>query len=211
MAQREVAYIEQLLGKEAGRRAKVIFNPAEYSIQQGNQFASTPLPGLSNPILSFVNGEADVLTMDLFFDTYTDGASSDVRGETDKIAQFLEIDPQLHAPPPVLFVWGGLHFNAVIERLSQRFTMFREDGVPVRATLNVTFKEYRTLEEQLDPPNQSSDWSKRRVVTEGDRLCLIAAVEYDDPTVWRVIADANGLDNPRLLQPGQELLLPPLK
>jgi hypothetical protein len=210
MAQREIAYIESLAGTRQGQRAKVIFNPAEYSIQKGNQFASTPLPGLSNPIVSFVNGDADVLTMDLFFDTYTDGGSSDVRVETDKVAVLLDIDPDLHAPPPVLFVWGPLRFKAVIERLSQRFTMFREDGVPVRATLNVTFKEYRTLADQL-PPNQSSDWSKRRIVAENDRLCLIAAIEYEDPSVWRVIAEANDIDNPRVLQPGRELLLPPLK
>jgi Contractile injection system tube protein len=212
MAQREVAYIEQLAGKPPLTRAKVIFNPAEYSIQKGNQFSSTPLPGLSNPIVSFVNGDADVLTMDLFFDTYTDMESSDVREETGKIAALLEIDPQIHAPPPVLFRWGPLRFKAVIERLTQRFTMFREDGVPVRATLNVTFKEYKTIEDQLNPkPKQSSDWSKRRVVVENDRLCLIAAAEYDDPAVWRVIADANGIENPRLLQPGTEILLPPLK
>ena len=211
MAQREIAYIEPLSGTLQGKRSKVIFNPAEYSIQKGNQFSSTPLPGLSNPIVSFVNGDADVLTMDLFFDTYTDRESSDVREETEKIAVLLDIDPKLHAPPPVLFRWGPLRFKAVIERLSQRFTMFREDGVPVRATLNVTFKEYRTLDDQLNPPNESSDWSKRRIVAENDRLCLIAAIEYEDPTVWRVIADANDIENPRLLQPGRELLLPPLK
>lgn len=208
MAQREIAYIEPLFGTRT--RAKVIFNPAEYSIQKGNQFSSTPLPGLSNPIVSFVNGDADVLTMDLFFDTYTDMGSSDVRKETDKISVLLDIDPALHGPPPVLFVWGALRFKAVIERLTQRFTMFREDGVPVRATLNVTFKEYKTIEDQLDPPNESSDWSKRRIVAENDRLCLIAAIEYEDPAVWRVIADANDIENPRLLQPGQEILLPPL-
>ena len=214
MAQREMAYIEPLFGS-ARERAQVIFNPAEYSLQKGNQFSSTPLPGLSNPIVSFVNGDADVLTMDLFFDTYTDMGSSDVREETDKISVLLDIDPELHAPPPVLFVWGKLQFKAVIERLTQRFTMFREDGVPVRATLNVTFKEYKTLKEQLAKkkppgPNQSSDWSKRRIVAENDRLCLIAAIEYEDPAVWRVIADANEIENPRLLQPGQEILLPPL-
>lgn len=209
MAQREIAYIEPLLGNRA--RAKVIFNPAEYSLQKGNQFSSTPLPGLSNPIVSFVNGDADVLTMDLFFDTYTNMGSSDVREETGKISVLLDIDPALHAPPPVLFVWGPLRFKAVIERLTQRFTMFREDGVPVRATLNVTFKEYKTIDDQLNPPNESSDWSKRRIVAENDRLCLIAAIEYEDPAVWRVIADANDIENPRLLQPGQEILLPPLK
>ena len=216
MAQRAIAYIETLAGKREGERANVIFNPAEYSIQTGNQFSSTPLPGLSNPIVSFVNGDADVLTMDLFFDTYTDMRSSDVREETGKISVLLEIDPELHAPPPVLFVWGKLRFKAVIERLTQRFTMFLEDGVPVRATLNVTFKEYKTLAEQLAPPKEppgpkeSSDWSKRRIVAENDRLCLIAAIEYEDPAVWRVIADANDIENPRLLQPGQEILLPPL-
>jgi nucleoid-associated protein YgaU len=211
MAQREIAYIQPIAGRFANRRSKVIFNPAEYSLQKGNQFSSAVLPGLSNPIVSFVNGDADVLTMDLFFDTYTDKASSDVREETGKIAELLDIDPTLHAPPPVLFVWGPLRFKAVIERLTQRFTMFLENGMPVRATLNVTFKEYRTLEDQINPPNQSSDWSKRRVIGEGDRLCLIAGIEYEDPTVWRVIADANDIENPRLLQPGQELLLPPLK
>lgn len=212
MAQREIAFIEPLLGSYKGTRARVTFNPAEYSLQKGNQYASTPLPGLSNPIVSFVNGDADVLTMDLFFDTYTDKGSSDVRDETGRIAVLLDIDPVLHAPPPVLFVWGPLRFKAVIERLSQRFTMFREDGVPVRATLNVTFKEYKTIEDQLSPkPNESSDWSKRRTVAEGDRLCLIAAIEYEDASEWRAIADANEIDNPRLLEPGREILLPPLR
>jgi nucleoid-associated protein YgaU len=212
MEQRATAYIEALQGfYKTQPPAKVIFNPAEYSLEKGNQFASTALPGLSNPIMSFVNGNADVLTMELFFDTYTNQGASDVREETEKIARLLDIDPTVHAPPLVRFVWGGLNFRAVIERLTQRFTMFREDGVPVRATLNVTFKEYKTITDQLnDKPPQSSDWTKRRVVAEQDRLSLIAAIEYDDPAVWRVIADANDIDNPRLLQPGQEIRLPPL-
>ena len=212
MEQRATAFVEALEGSFKGQKAEVLFNPAEYSLEKGNQFASTPLPGLSNPILSFVNGDADVLTMELFFDTYTRMGASDVRNETKKISRLLDIDPELHAPPPVRFVWGPLGFRAVIERLAQRFTMFREDGVPVRAILNVTFKEYKTVAEQLnEKPNQSSDWSKRRVITERDRLSLIAAIEYGDPAVWRVIADANDIANPRVLQPGQEIRLPPLK
>jgi nucleoid-associated protein YgaU len=212
MKQRVTAYVEALMGTFIRQRAEVIFNPAEYSLEKGNQFAGTPLPGLSNPIMSFVNGNADVLTMDLLFDTYTDRQSSDVRLETDKIARLLDIDPEIHAPPPVRFVWGPVSFKAVIERLSQRFTMFREDGVPVRATLNVTFKEYKTIEEQLnEKPNQSSDWTKRRVLTQQDTLSLIAAVEYGDPALWRAIADENDIDNPRLLEAGREIRLPPLR
>ena len=136
---------------------------------------------------------------------------ADVREETDKLARLLEIDAELHAPPPVRFVWGPLSFKAVLERLTQRFTMFREDGVPVRATLNVTFKEYKTIAEQLGAePTQSSDWTKRRVLTEPDRLWLIAAVEYGDASAWRLIAEANDIDNPRLPGVGREIRLPPL-
>jgi len=212
MEQRAPAIIEALFGTYANKPAKVMFNPAEYSLEKGNQFASAPLPGLSNPVLSFVNGDADVLTMELFFDTYTNNGGIDVRTETDKIARLLEIDPELHAPPPVRFVWGKLDFKAVIERLTQRFTMFREDGVPVRATLNVTFKEYLTIAEQLGPnPTRSADFTKRRILAEKDRLCLIAAVEYDDPALWREIAVANNIDNPRVLVPGQEIRIPPLR
>ena len=209
---RQPASIQALFGSYAKEKVEVMFNPAEYSLEKGNQFASAPLPGLSNPVFSFVNGNADTLTMELFFDTYTNFGGSDVREQTDKIARLLDIDPDIHAPPPVKFVWGGLTFNAVIERLSQRFTMFLENGVPVRATLNVTFKEYKTIKEQINPkPNKSSDWSKHRIVGEGDRLSLIAAIEYGDPAAWRVIANANDIDNPRLIQPGQEIRLPPLR
>ena len=212
MAQRATAFIEALEGGLKGKRAEVIFNPAEYSLEKGNQFSSTTVPGASNPVFSFVNGDADTLTMELFFDTYTNKGGTDVRLETDKIARLLEIDPELHAPPPVRFVWGPLIFRAIIERLSQRFTMFKEDGVPVRATVNVTFKEYKTLNEQLsEKPNQSSDWTKRRVVAEGDRLDLIAAIEYRDASEWRRIAEANDIDNPRLLTPGREITLPPTR
>lgn len=212
MQQRATASIKALFGTYKDEKTEVIFNPAEYSLDKGNQFASAPLPGLSNPVFSFVNGEADTLTMELFFDTYTDKGGSNVRDETNKIARFLDIDPKLHAPPPVQFAWGDLIFNAVIERLSQRFTMFLENGKPVRATLNVTFKEYKTIQEQLgSKPNKSSDWTKHRIVGDQDRLSLIAAIEYGDPAVWRSIADANDIDNPRLLQPGTDIRLPPLR
>jgi nucleoid-associated protein YgaU len=212
MAQRATAFIEALEGGLKGKRAEVIFNPAEYSLEKANQFSSTVLPGLSNPIFSFVNGDADTLTMELFFDTYTNKGGADVRLETDKIARLLEIDPELHAPPPVRFVWGPLIFRAIIERLSQRFTMFKEDGVPVRATVNVTFKEYKTIEEQVnEKPNRSSDWTKRRVIAAADRLDLIAAIEYRDASQWRRIADANDIDNPRFLVPGREITLPPTR
>lgn len=190
---------------------KVLFNPTEYSMEKSNQFQDTSLPGLSSPITQFVSGGAQTLSMELFFDTYTDEKGKDVRVYTDQITNLMRIDKDLHAPPICVFQWGKVQFKAVLERVSRRFTMFLADGTPVRAILNVTFKEYVTLEEQLkDPPRQSADRTKRRVVVQGDSLWLLAAREYGDPALWRLIARANGIDHPRRIAPGMELIIPPL-
>ena len=40
---------------------------------------------------------------------------------------------------------------------------------------------------------------------------LVAEREYGDPDLWRLIAKANKIDNPRSLKPGMELVIPPLE
>jgi hypothetical protein len=197
-------------GSPKGSRIDVLFNPAEYSIQKSNQFAETPLLGLPTPIRQFTSGGAETLTLDLFFDTYEKG--EDVRQHTEKVAGLLNIDSDLHAPPTLKFIWGKLEFKCVLEQVTKKFTMFLSDGIPVRATLSVTFKEYKTIQEQLSSrPLQSADRTKRRVAKEGDSLWLMAAQEYDDPVLWRPIANKNEIDNPRFLTPGMELTIPPLE
>jgi nucleoid-associated protein YgaU len=54
----------------------------------------------------------------------------------------------------------------------------------------------------------SSDVAKVWVVKRGQSLATIASAEYGDPRAWRIIADANGIDNPLRLAPGTRLLLP---
>lgn len=198
-------------GNARGEPVKVLFNPAEYSIEKLNHFQQTLLPGLSTPVTHFISGNSRILTMDLFFDTYE--TEKDVREYTRKITDLLEIDSDLHAPPVCQFRWGKLEFTAVLERVTQRFTMFRdEQGIPVRATLNVTFKEYKTITEQFrEKPRQSSDRTKHRIINQGDSLWLIAEQEYGDPAHWRSIAQANNILNPRKLQVGKAIIVPPLE
>ncbi len=209
------AFIVPVTGKSAGQNIPVLYNPTEYSIEKSNQFQMNALPGLANPVAQFVNGNADTLTMELFFDTYTDLKSEDVRKHTGRIARLLEIDSKTHAPPICRFVWGEgqgqLSFQAIIERLTQKFTMFLDDGTPVRATLNVTFKEYKTVGEQLKELNlESADHTKRIIFKESDSLWSLAAQEYNDPGAWRFIAEKNNLDNPRTVESGRELIIPNL-
>lgn len=206
------AKIQFLNGGNAGTVVTVLFNPAEYSLEIANNFQESSPPGLSNPILQFVNGQAQTLTMDLYFDTYTDGGRADVSKLTDQFAAMLQIDGNLHAPPRVEFKWGVLAFQAVVEKLSQKFTMFLSDGTPVRATLNVSFRQYKSLADQLaDPRRNSADKTKRRELSRASSVWLMANKEYGDPRYWRLIARANRIDDPRAIAPGTALIVPPLE
>jgi len=204
-------------------RVTFLFNPKEFSVEKSNQYAEVNIPGLSSPVFQFVRGNARSVTMDLFFDTYEE--RTDVRIFTDRITGWdagsmfsslpgsakglMDIDSELHAPPVCLFVWGAFIFQCILERVSKRFTMFLPEGVPVRATLSVTLKEYREVDEQVkEIAFQSADLTKRWVVKQGDSLWSIAAKKYGDPADWRLIANANNIENPRIMNPGKELVIP---
>lgn len=220
-AQLKKATITVLEGSKKGAVIAVLFNPSEYNLERSNSYKATPVPGLGTPLLQFVNGESDQLGMELFLDDYTDpqGPTSRVLGEPAPVMQrlkdisaLLEIDRDLHAPPPVRFNWGPFEFKAVIEKLGRKVTMFHPDGTPARATLSVSFKEYRTLREQLESPRrESSDKTKRRVIVAGDALWRMAAREYGEPREWVRIAEANDLDDPRDVAPGEWLSIPPIE
>jgi nucleoid-associated protein YgaU len=217
----EKATITVLDGADKNKVIPVLFNPTEYSFDKSNSYKATPIPGLDSPILQFVNGECDQLSMELFLDDLTDpeGPTSVRQKEKDPVgkrlrdlSKLLEIDRDLHAPSPVRFNWGPLEFPAVIEKLGRKVTKFHPDGTPARVALSVSFKEYRTLRQQLeDPRRESADKTKRRVVVGGDALWAIAAREYDDADEWVRIAEANDLDDPRDIAPGDWLELPPIE
>lgn len=205
------AIITPLDGRGKREPIKVLFNPTEYSVEYSANFQEAATPGLSNPVVQFVNGNASVLTMDLMFDTFTDGKQANVLELTKPLTDLLSIDGTLHAPPRVEFRWGVFKFVAVIEKISQKLTMFKPDGTPVRSTLNVSFKQYRTISEQLsDPRRNSADKTKRRVLESHDSVWLMAAREYGESRYWRLIARHNDIDNPRRILPGTVLELPPL-
>jgi hypothetical protein len=201
-----------------GDKITVLFNPNQYQVSESNQFAEVAIPGVGAPPLQFVRGTARTLSMQLFFDTYDPmdpdkvKPGSDVREYTGEIIKLLEVDSDLHSPPICRFSWASFAFVGVLEKADQRFTLFLPDGTPVRATVDVTFKELgQQQEKQAAGKLRSADFAKRYAVRRGDTLSNIAAEEYGDPGLWRPIAEENGLDSPLDIEPGQVLVIPALE
>jgi len=188
----------------------LLFNPTEYQLQKSNNFAEIAIPGLETPPLQYVRGSAKKLTTELLLDT--SDTLEDVRKRTDPLQALMKIKPELHAPPIIRLVWDGEVFLGVVESLTVTFVLFTPTGVPLRAKIGVSLIEYRTVEDQIaEAPRQSPDVEKSHVVRRGDSLASVANLAYNDPTQWRVIADNNGIQDPRRLTPGVTLQIPRLR
>jgi hypothetical protein len=212
---------------------KVLFNPTSYAISKSVAWETSASEAggssrksnvtLNAPLLQFGGGESRRLTLKLFFDVtdypVINGEKiKDVRKLTDKLVKLTlkERAGNREQPPPVCRVsWGessaknlDFPFVGVVESLSQDFTLFDSDGHPLRANLDVTFKEFLRPEE--DKRRNDPEFTTR-VVKRGDTLPSIAAEMLGNSAHWRAIADANQLDNPRSLEIGMSLSIPKIR
>jgi hypothetical protein len=207
-------------GSFGGTGLDVQFNPTEYTLTKGAQLAEIPIPGLDQPIIQFVRGQTETLSLELFFDSTENGTGSQadaVTTLTDQFYELIKIDPESHAPPVLMFSWGAAFpgarernaFKCLVASVRQQFTLFSPTGIPLRAKLAVELREYKSLADQIRQLNlQSADQTKAHVVLEGETISSIAYRQYGDPTVWRHLADANSIDDPLALAPGAILTVP---
>lgn len=217
-----------LQGNAIGAPMMLDYAPSELAFSKSAQFAEVAIPGLEQPLLQFVRGDAETLNLELFFDSTQDGTGPAAVAVTQKVEAFhklVQIQGDLHAPPLVKVSWGddfpgtamgatetaGETFTAVVLSVARRFSLFSPDGKPLRATVTLALKHYATVAEQVAAINyQSADHTRIHVVSEGETLPLIAFDAYADAAKWRLIALHNGLSDVRDLTPGDRLELPPL-
>ncbi|KWX83728.1 peptidoglycan-binding protein LysM [Paenibacillus riograndensis] len=169
---------------------EVMFNPNEYTVSFEGKYT-----GEKNN-KQFQITETPELKVSLFYDTYE--KRTDVRKKTRLLTSLL--DPKVSGkntknPPVCLFVCGGFTYRGLLSKIEQKFTMFMENGTPVRSLLDVTFiteESDKTVEDNRGLNACRKLW----VVKSGDRLDLIANEALKEPLAWRRIAELNKIVNP---------------
>lgn len=208
--------LPQFESESSSRNLKAMFNPSRLSVSRSVQWQSQDVAKRDNPEMHHTGAPPTTLNVELFFDTYDSPSRNkeSVRIHTDKLLGLATVDGDKHRPPICRLTWGSDHafFQGVVEQLQLQFTLFMEDGKPVRATATCTFKSWKANIKDLQDQNlMSSDVAKVWVVKHGQTLSTIATQEYGDPRLWRPIARANNIDNPMKLRPGAVLVLPALR
>jgi hypothetical protein len=213
------------LQKEApgGQLVNVQFNPETLKVSYSNQVVPPKDQGgqLGTVALQQVGKGSTKLAVQLWFDVnhpIVGAAPEDVREMTGQVTFFItprgdKKNPETFLIPAVKFHWGRFSFVGVMDALEETIELFSSDGRPARAsvTFSLTQQEILSFKGGKGPrlPASASAAGSEPVGTApltpasaGDTLQGLAE-RAGRGVDWQGIAAANGIENPRLLAPGQ--------
>ncbi len=200
------AIIEVLDKNKKVKSIKVMFNPTGYTYSEKAELKKV------GRLVQNDGMKKDDFSVSLFFDTYEERENvTDKTKEITDLIRPVKEKKKTKRPYICLFMWGEFSYRGVIKSVSQKFTLFLETGIPVRAELSVTFMPVETPEEQKK--NKGKHHSRKMwKVKKGDRLDLIAHMALHDVTLWKKIAETNQIINPLVFPEkddiGKKIIIP---
>lgn len=199
-----------------GKELKFRFNPKEYSIAKSATWNRPTNKGAKNASTPEFGGvQPQTVQMELFFDDW-EGYGNLVK-DIETLLEWLKptdksIGNKKPEPQTLKFEWERNQslagFKGFLKSVSAKYTMFKQDGTPVRATAQIAIEEIPSEPKKTNPTSGSPNHRRAHVVAAGDSLHSLAFREYDNPAFWRGLAAFNGIDDPLRVRPGTRLLIP---
>jgi hypothetical protein len=204
-----------------GSRVPVQFNPETLKVSFANQVQGGDQNGTS--AMQYVGKGTTKLAVQLWFDVTgvlpagLSGAT-DVRKLTQKVAYFItpkeaKDDPKKMVPPAVRFLWGTFQFDGIVESLEESLEFFSPDGVPLRAAVSLSLTQqniqFAFAKGAAPSGPRGLKGPGTKPLTPSTAGASLQGLTAGAGKSWQEIASANGIENPRLLPPGQLLDLNP--
>jgi hypothetical protein len=200
------------------KQVTVQFNPETLKVSFANQLV--PTPGQDQ---QFVGAGTTKLSAQIWFDVNAPGVGqeNDVRTLTGKVAYFItprevgksaETKAIQYVPPVVRFVWGSFQFDGIMDSLEESLEYFSSEGRPLRASLTISISQQKI---QVSPPTQAASQPPGAAgpagggpagtspLIQASAGATLQGLAASAGASWQAIASANGIENPRQLQPGQ--------
>jgi hypothetical protein len=205
-----------LVTEDGSKELRFRFNPKEYSISKAATWNRPTNKGAKHSTTPEFGGvQPQTVQMELFFDDWE--GDGDLVRDIETLLGWLKptdksIGNKKPQPQALRFQWGGqaplAEFKGFLKSVSAKYTMFKPDGTPVRATAQITLEEIPNDAKRQNPTSGAIAGRRSHVVAAGDSLHSLAFHEYDDPALWRGLAAFNGIDDPLRLPTGTRLLIP---
>jgi hypothetical protein len=212
--------------KSGGKSTRVQFNPESLKLSFSNQIQTPSGAGdqaNGSAGRQYVGAGTTKLSLMLWFDvsaaTEDEQRVDDVRRLTQDVVYFMTPqqdpgDPSKLIPPGVRFLWGSFKFDGLVDSLEENLEFFSADGRPLRASVSLNLSQQKILKAEFSgagrlPGRSSAPGTRPLAQAPAGGSVQGLAADAGRGGDWQSIADANGIENPRLLAPGQLLDLNP--
>jgi len=203
---------------DADDKFEALINPESYTLSYKLKFSGSGQGhGTSGKQLKYEYTEPAEMVFDFLFDNTGIIDGKPAESVADGIKRFREVlidyKGDAHEPRHFKLVWGeNSIFKGRVTAVDITHKLFNASGTPIRAIAKVTFKS--SIEEEkraAKEDKKSPDLTHIRKVKAGDTLPQLCFVIYGDPRYYLQVAAENGLRNFRDLEPGMNLVFPPIE
>lgn len=197
-----------------------MMNPDSIKLQRTIDYNEEQPPGSLTPSQRYRSTAGDKLNFDIVIDCT--GIVSPERVNMEKEISALEYivftyDGEIHPPNYVVIQWGkwdkgnGVVFKGVLNSFDTSYTVFRQDGSPLRAKASLIFSKYLSLSTaKKKSKKESPDVTHHILVKEGVTLPLLCYNVWNDDSYYTQVARFNNLNKFRNLKGIRMLIFPPI-
>jgi nucleoid-associated protein YgaU len=216
MGKLEKACMRVVDGEVSVTELRFMFNPSEYTVSKSAKWTrptTSSAKSATKPEFGGANPQA--VSMEIFFDDFE--AKGDVAARVQTLLDWtkpttVSVNKKQPSPPILVFEWGAnpalAGFRGYLKTVTAKYTLFKPDGTPLRATAQIAMEEVPTEPQGQNPTSGSIDSRRSHVLGDGDSLHSVAYREYGDPTLWRSLASYNQIDDPMRLRAGTRIFIP---
>ena len=214
-----VSYSDENFASKTGSY-DLLINPDTYTHTYSIHYNDSAGMGSSSALMKFDRMGEETVAFKVMFDgtgvvpgTPAGGTSPSIKKTIDDFRNLIfKYQGQLHEPNYLQLTWGTLAFRCRLKTLNLKYLLFTPEGEPVRAEADVLFSGHTAPAEAAKAANpNSADMSHLVTVKAGDTLPLLCYRIYGTSVPYPQVARINGLNGFRRIEPGTELLFPPIR
>jgi nucleoid-associated protein YgaU len=198
-----------------------LLNPENIGSRHENRFSSIKGINTSGRKAAYAFSQSDELSIELMLDRTLSRENlpgnfletkESVKQTIDRYLKYcFYMDGNIHEPRFLMVIWGNMEFECRLKSVDVTYSVFNDDGEPMRAKLSNVFVADMPTSKRIRMENKKSpDITHYRVVLAGDTLSSLTKEIYGDASHYLMVAEENKLDHFRYLKPGTELYFPPL-
>jgi Contractile injection system tube protein len=196
---------------------EVQYNPSEFSVSYGTDYEEDKTTEVAKNEVKPKKLKYPEVSFDFVLDgtgvnsSFTDGfKKKDVMALVNEFKELCFIpNPDTHQPNFVKIIYGELLYKAVFKSVDIKFTLFKNDGTPLRAKVNAKFLTIADTDiTGVMKSFSSPDVTHKRIVNDHESLIMMSNNIYDRNDLYQEVARFNELNTFRRVITGSELFFP---